>query len=70
MQHVRVWSKEKFIDWGGPTQKDGAALQFPQIHLKRAQNLGFFYVQGKEEARDKRCVTSKHQQIQGREKTP
>lgn len=39
----RVWSKEGFIDREG-AKKTEALVVVPQIHLKKVQNSGLFFV--------------------------
>ena len=39
-----------------PTEKMGGLVVF-QIHLKKVQTLGFFYVHGREERRTERRLT-------------
>ena len=37
-------------------------VKLPQMHFKRAQNSGFFYVKRREEGQGNRCLTPQYQQ--------
>lgn len=57
IQNVRVWNKERFIDWEGINQEDGRSSGFSDP-INKPQSSGLFYAKRRENGRCKSWLTT------------